>query len=231
MEEHRAEGTGAGRVPRSPARVATAAVAHERLAPGALVETLMMTWQTEAHDDVFERLVGVVVPWVTGVARRMLRRCGVHDPAALDDALGLVLDHLRRLPGPRAGERAVAPFVPAADAPRRAAAFLHRLAADRARDVARTRRRHARRCRCVPRVEAVADVAAGDGRAAPGVEVDRSRIAAALVSLPPRDRAVVTLLLAGRNQAAIAHALGVCEGTVSRIRGRAIVRLRALVDH
>jgi hypothetical protein len=227
MQEQRADGTGADRVPGSPSR---AAVAPERPVSGAVVTALLMTWQTERHDDVFERLVGAVVPQATVVARGVLRQCGVHDPAAIDDALALVLDHLRRLPGPAAGERAVAPFVPADDASQRGVAFLHRLATDRARDVARAQRRRGRRCRCVPRVEAVADVAAADGAAAHGAEDARARVTAALELLPRRDRAVVTLLLTGHNQAAIARALGVCEGSVSRIRGRAIVRLQALVN-
>lgn len=229
MEEQRADGTDADRVPGCPSRAPPATVGHGRPVSGALVDALLMTWQTEPRDDVFEQLVGAVVPQVTVVARAVLRRCGVHDPAALDDTLALVLDHLRRLPGPAIGERAVAPFVPADDGARRGAAFLHRLAAHRARDVARVRRRHAVRCRSVPRVEAVADVAAGDGWVARGVEEARGRVTAVLAALPPRDREVVVLLLEGRNQAAIAHALGVCEGTVSRIRGRAIARLRALV--
>jgi len=40
---------------------------------------------------------------------------------------------------------------------------------------------------------------------------------------------VVALLLEGQRQAAIAAVLGVCEGTVSRIRGRAITRLHVLL--
>jgi DNA-directed RNA polymerase specialized sigma subunit len=41
---------------------------------------------------------------------------------------------------------------------------------------------------------------------------------------------VIGLLLEGKNQAVIAHVIGVCEGTVSRIRRRAIDRLRALLE-
>jgi DNA-directed RNA polymerase specialized sigma subunit len=39
----------------------------------------------------------------------------------------------------------------------------------------------------------------------------------------------VELLLEGKNQARIAHVLGVCEGTVSRLRARAIASLQSLV--
>ena len=45
--------------------------------------------------------------------------------------------------------------------------------------------------------------------------------------LPPRERLVMELVLEGKNQAVIAHVLDVCEGTVSRIRMRAIATLRA----
>lgn len=37
------------------------------------------------------------------------------------------------------------------------------------------------------------------------------------------------MLLAGKSQAAIAHVLEVCEGTVSRLRGRAIAELKRLM--
>jgi RNA polymerase sigma factor (sigma-70 family) len=220
MEVHASEGVGAGRVPGAPS---------EPSPTGTILSALLVAWQAEASEAVFERLVVLIVPQVTAVARAVLRRCGVHDHASLDDALSLVLDHLRRLPGPRPGERAVAPFVPRENGARCADAFLYWLAADRARDVARARRRHARHCRTVPRVEAVADVAADDGREVRGLEEARSLVRDAVAGLPPCERDVVTLLLEGRNQAVIAHVLGVCEGTVSRIRGRAILRLQALM--
>jgi DNA-directed RNA polymerase specialized sigma subunit len=41
---------------------------------------------------------------------------------------------------------------------------------------------------------------------------------------------VVELLLAGKNQALIAHVLDVCEGTVSRLRTRAIAELRQIME-
>ena len=49
-------------------------------------------------------------------------------------------------------------------------------------------------------------------------------------SLDGRSRLVVELLLAGENQAAIARRMGLCEGTVSRIRARAISTLRAAIE-
>jgi RNA polymerase sigma factor (sigma-70 family) len=47
--------------------------------------------------------------------------------------------------------------------------------------------------------------------------------------LPPRERTVIELLLEGKSQAVIAHMLEVCEGTVSRLRGRATAALRNLL--
>ena len=47
-----------------------------------------------------------------------------------------------------------------------------------------------------------------------------------LERLEPRLRTVIAMLLEGKSQVTIAHALGVCEGTVSRLRVRAIDQLR-----
>ena len=55
------------------------------------------------------------------------------------------------------------------------------------------------------------------------------RVRAAATRLEPRQRLLVELLLEGKSQAVIAHVLGVCEGTVSRIRARALERLRAML--
>jgi RNA polymerase sigma factor (sigma-70 family) len=56
-----------------------------------------------------------------------------------------------------------------------------------------------------------------------------ARMHDALPLLEPRSRTVVELLLDGKSQAVIAHVLGVCEGTVSRLRTRAIAELRRLL--
>jgi len=55
------------------------------------------------------------------------------------------------------------------------------------------------------------------------------RLHDAILHLPPRERLVMELLLEGKNQATIAHVLDVCEGTVSRLRMRAIASLRDLM--
>ena len=51
----------------------------------------------------------------------------------------------------------------------------------------------------------------------------------AIGMLPPRKRMVIELLLEGKSQAVISHMIGVCEGTVSRLRWRATAQLRALL--
>ena len=55
------------------------------------------------------------------------------------------------------------------------------------------------------------------------------RLHDAIPHLPPRERLVMELLLEGKNQATVAHVLDVCEGTVSRLRMRAIAMLRDLM--
>ena len=52
----------------------------------------------------------------------------------------------------------------------------------------------------------------------------------AVAQLEPPLRQLVELLLEGKSQATIAHVLNVCEGTVSRMRKRAVDRLRELLD-
>ena len=55
------------------------------------------------------------------------------------------------------------------------------------------------------------------------------RLHDAIPHLPNRERLVMELLLEGKTQATIAHVLDVCEGTVSRLRMRAIATLRDLM--
>jgi RNA polymerase sigma factor (sigma-70 family) len=55
------------------------------------------------------------------------------------------------------------------------------------------------------------------------------RLHDAIPHLPPRERLVMELLLEGTNQATVAHMLDVCEGTVSRLRTRAVATLRDLM--
>jgi RNA polymerase sigma factor (sigma-70 family) len=201
------------------------------------LDGLLQQWQQSGRHVVLEQLIHAAEPVASCVIERVLRRRGIQDPQAVDDALALVFDHLRRLPGVGDGERSVSPFAPGGQTGDRGRAFLHRLAQDRALDVARARRRRARHVCTFSQLDELAvsrledecvDTSEGSAAAGAGDESAR-RLRAALARLPPRDRQVIGLLLEGKNQAVIAHVIGVCEGTVSRIRRRAIDRLRALL--
>jgi len=200
------------------------------------VSLLFLRWQETGRETEFEAIVAEVRPQVEQVAERVLHRQGLRDPAAVDDAVSLVLDHLRRLSVGKGTDRTVAKFAPAEGGDRHAPrdpgrTFVACLAKDRARDVVRARRRQ----RSVPfsqfgdqagrafEQRLVASEPAADG---PPL-IDRVRAAAE--RLEPRQRLLVELLLEGKNQARIAHVLGVCEGTVSRLRARAIASLQSLV--
>jgi RNA polymerase sigma factor (sigma-70 family) len=202
------------------------------------LDMLLQQWQQSGRHVVLEQLIQAAEPVASCVIERVLRRRGIQDPHAVDDALALVFDHLRRLPGAGDGERSVSPFAPTAQAGDRGRAFLHRLAQDRALDVARARRRRAKHVCTFSQLDELAVSRLEDGcvatpvgaaTAEAGDEPSR-RLRAALARLPPRDRQVIGLLLEGKNQAVIAHVIGVCEGTVSRIRRRAIDRLRTLLQ-
>lgn len=196
------------------------------------VQVLLERWQSTADEVWLERLLAVVTPTLQQVARRILGRHGIRDPDALDDAVSLVFDHVRRLPCATGQERRVSPFErhrsrnsATGDA---GLAYVAWLARERAMDVVRRQRRRQRRCRLLD-----------DGTenhlrssATPG-DADGERSAhlrAAIARLPPRERRVCDLLLDGRSQAEIAGLLGLCAGTVSRIRQRMVNALRDGID-
>jgi RNA polymerase sigma factor (sigma-70 family) len=202
------------------------------------LETLLCAWQSTGDHTALEDLIRSVEPVAAVTIARVLGQRGIRDPAAVDDALALVFNHLRRLPGPATGEHAVTPFDPgrgaAADHGR---AYLRRLAHDRAIDVARRRRREARH---VATFSALEDAAAGSlhermtapASAAQGDDREPAecRLDEVIDALDPREQEVVRLLIDGKSQAVIAHMLGVCGGTVSRLRGRVIAKLRAAIQ-
>lgn len=210
------------------------AIDHDR-SPN--IESLLLEWQSSGDEQCLEDLVRMIMPMLERVAARTLQRLGIHDRSAIDDTTSLVFDHLRRLPSQPPGERCVMPFV--ADRTRchceqrdSGAAYLHRLTHDRAIDVVRARRRRARHATPISEfgdtahigvyrwteVDAAEDMAAADADSASlHQEIDR---------LEPRLRTVIAMLLDGKSQVAIANTLGVCEGTVSRLRVRAIDQLR-----
>lgn len=205
---------------------------------GTSISLMMLRWQATGSQATFEAIVEQVRPHVEQVAEQVLRRHGLRDPAAIDDAVALVLDHLRRLGDSQAQERQVTKFAPPARSggvPRGSdpgRAFVTCLATDRARDVARARRRQ----RAVPfsQIGKRAAEAFEQRLAAPGdpegepLPIDRVRAAAA--RLEPRQRLLIELLLDGKSQAMIAHVLDVSEGTVSRLRSRAIAALQSLLE-
>ena len=189
---------------------------------------LIDRWQKSGDPVELEVLFVAVRPLVESVAVRVLRNCRIADRTAIDDVVSLVLDHLRRLPGRLAGEDGLARFRGGGRAGDLGVAFMRVLARDRSLDVARSRRRHSRHA--VPLTIDVPDLrhAGGPGDASPEAERHEA-LEAAVGRLAPREQQVVRMLLDGKSQAVIAHVLGVCEGTVSRLRTRAIDRLRKLM--
>jgi RNA polymerase sigma factor (sigma-70 family) len=197
-------------------------------AAGGTVQQLLLCWQTAAEPGAFERLLQLVAPTVLEVAGRILSRHGVRDPGAADDVVSLVFDHLRRLAPTAHDERCVAPFDatrgPTGDSSNAGAAYIVWLARERALDVARKIRRQSRHVRQLDDHDAASMESGHETDAEDGDRV--TLLHEAIGRLPPRDRLVCELLLDGRSQATIAGLLGLCDGTVSRIRQRVIATLR-----
>ena len=186
---------------------------------------LLERWQSDHDADALAELVrGLRLP-LERVVAQALRQRGIRDPGIRDEAVSLVLDRLWRL-GAAAGRTPASRF-DATRAPSGAAdpgwAYILCLARSRARDVARSQARRERRRaalasrRVEPPATAEADLATAR---------DAERLREAVATLDERSRTVIDMVLAGKSQVVIAHVLGVCEGTVSRIRSRAIARLR-----
>jgi RNA polymerase sigma factor (sigma-70 family) len=202
-------------------------------ARAASIGRLLDDWQATADPERLAVLVVAVRPMVEAVATRVLRSRRIADRSAVDDVVSLVLDHLRRLPRGLEGERHVALFRGDEPGTDTGTAFIRILARNRAIDVARSRGRRARRS--VPFSAAIDDVreALVTRRAAAALVAEaetHDRLAAAIDRLEPQPRTVVQMLLDGKSQTVIAHVLGVCEGTVSRVRSRAVAKLRGLMD-
>ena len=197
----------------------------------------LQAWQESGDDVWLEHVIVATLPRLEHAARSVLRRLHISDWSAVDDALSLVLDHLRRLPATTPNERTVARFENRCDTGRGVGdpglAYLVWLAHERAFDVARQRKRQAtRRMRFknLGHVPYVDDTGIDTHTNADEVESDATaRMHDALKRLEPRLCTVVELLLDGKSQAVIAHVLGVCEGTVSRLRTRAIAELKRLM--
>jgi RNA polymerase sigma factor (sigma-70 family) len=200
----------------------------------AEVAAALIAWQETGDERWLESLVATTIAELERVALSALRRHGVHDRSAVDDALSLVFDHLRRLRGTAPGEHAVARFDAARplDGTRGdpGRAYLAWLVRERSLDVARQRRRLAKRWLSLSEhaMSRLRFVDAHDGYE--DSHEREARFDAALQRLEPRLRTVVQMLLAGKSQAAIAHVLDVCDGTVSRMRTRAIAELRRMME-
>lgn len=204
--------------------------------PIGALETLLLEWQATGAPQRLEDLVAVVRPLAETVAGETLRRHGIRDWFAVEEAVSLVLDHVRRLSGATPGDGRVARFEPrrgaVGDDPGRR--YITCLARDRGRDVARSRRRLSRRARAFSQLDASDCVRLHDHRSASDSEAEPidatlTALRVSLTALPSRERLLVELLLEGKSQAVIAHTLGVCEGTISRLRIRTIKTLRRLL--
>lgn len=198
------------------------------------VTAALVDWQQTGDEQSLEFIIATTSAELQRLAGVSLRRQGVADRSAVDDALSLVFDHLRRLRGAASGERAVTRFDAARTSGDRhgnaGQAYLAWLVRERSLDVARHRRRLAKYT--LPLSDATID----DTPWTYPHDTDdedqarRIRFQTALAQLEQRLRLVVELLLAGKSQAVIAHMLDVCEGTVSRLRTRAIAELKRLMD-
>lgn len=202
------------------------------------ITALLLDWQETANEGHLKTLVNATRRLMERVARAVLLRSGVADGSAVDDAVSLVLDHLRRLPGASDRERRVANFRPAAatgdgDA---GEVYLVWLTTERTRDVIRRRQSRERTAKSFSSLARTShqgmpcQAEAAESGHEPPAEDHSSRLEQVLVHLEPPLATVIRMLLAGHSQKAVAEATGVCEGTVSRQRARAIERLRGLLS-
>ena len=207
------------------------------------IESLLFDWQTTGNPDCLTLLLDMALPLAEQTAKARLHRLGIHDPSAVDETISLLLDHLRRLANSATNERTVAPFVPRGEDRRGAGlidsglAYIVWLTRERAADVARARRRRSRHTTVFTLLDTRTMIHLQECTACQDASSDDMqsqadlclRLHDAIPHLPPRERLVMELLLEGKNQATVAHVLDVCEGTVSRLRTRAIAMLRDLM--
>jgi DNA-directed RNA polymerase specialized sigma24 family protein len=179
---------------------------------------LLQAWQATGDPDDFRRLWKAASTFVESVVRKDLQRHGIRDPAAAEEAVSLVMNHLRSLPAK------------GVDCNQTAAGYLVWLSSRRSRDVARSLRR--RREVSLDDTRAQIKEPSADPDVDP-IEGFDSRavdhLNAAIKALDARSRLVIERHLAGEPQAVTAKGLGVCDGTITRIRQRAIQRQRELL--
>jgi len=184
---------------------------------------LLVEWQASGDRDKFANLWAHAASLIRQSVRVTLARANLRDPASADDAVSLVIDHIRRLPS---GE--VAQY----DGERNAAGYLRWLAATRSKDVVRSRRRQQRRERPWPEQLEIADAANEPEDASQAGWAAEAMLALknAIAELDERSQDVLMSHFEGERQADTARRLGVCPGTVTRIRQRAIERLRLVLQ-
>jgi RNA polymerase sigma factor (sigma-70 family) len=179
---------------------------------------LLLRWQQSGDHGDFAALWDVAARLTMQTVKQVFRRASCRDTASMDEAVALVMDHLRRLPSGK-----VTPFKAAGSG----AAYLTWLAGRRAADVLRLRRLRARRLQrladALPLITAVAD-----GETERDAQ-NRRALEDCIRQLDERSRLVLEAYLRGEPQARAAKAIGVAEGTVTRIRQRAIAELRRLL--
>ncbi len=188
--------------------------------PEKILARLVDAWQAGGDGDALAILWAAAAPIVHRAARVTLAKSNIRDPAAIDDAVSLVMDHLRMLPG-----GAVAKY----DCEQSAANYLKWLATNRSRDVIRSRRRQREKPWLgLPEIPAPSNEA-GDANEATACSELVAALHQAIAKLDGRSREVIKRHLAGERQARVASDLGVCEGTVTRIRQRAMAQLQTML--
>jgi AraC family transcriptional regulator len=207
------------------------------------ITDLLLAWQSSGSAADMQRLVDVARPLIEKQASTILRRFGVRSPAAVDDVVSLVLDHVRRLHPTDDSTSPVTPFKPSFmrdGSGQSGQRYLLWLTKSRAGDVARSERRRRRNAPSFTDVFSPRRVAEGRS-SSPRLRVcpqatdgdpDDDRAAAALLvkgcigRLPDEQRQLVEMLLDGTPQKAMAGALGISEGTISRRKEQAFAALR-----
>jgi len=113
------------------------------------------------------------------------------------------------------------------------AAYLEQLARSRAIDAARRRKRRGSLVFSQldsPSRTPFAETIIGADAEGTAASYRYDLVCEAVLQLEPRQRLLVELLLAGKSRAMIAHVFEVTEGTVSRLRSRAIESLRQILN-
>lgn len=181
----------------------------------------LLRWQSASPEVSFEAISGQAAIIAGHVAESFLRKQGIRDPFAKDEAVSLVLTHLWRLRDKRG---TVTPFRISRE-DNSAEAYIRWLTIRRSMDVSRRLRR--RSAKEVPLTEAEDMSVAGSQTEEEGLARHEllERFHALVRLLDRRSQGVMRRLLDGASQKEIAYEMGVCEGTVSRIRAKAVSQL------